>query len=214
MRRVSMATRDELVNAVRERYARSGRAEKSRILDEFVAVSGFHRKHAMRLLRTGPHIRGSGPRPERRLYDDAVREALIVIWEASDRICGKRLKALVPILVEAMERHGHLHLAPEIRTRLLTMSAATIDRALKGVRETAGGRKRRRTVASTALRRRAFRSALSPTGRILRPVLWRPTWWRTAARSRAAVSCRRSCSPTLRPDGRNARLCWSASRNC
>jgi hypothetical protein len=46
-----MATRDELVKRVMERYARSERAEKSRILDEFVAVSGFHRKHAMRLLR-------------------------------------------------------------------------------------------------------------------------------------------------------------------
>lgn len=109
-----MATRDEL-GAVTERYARSERAEKSRILDEFVAVSGFLRKHAMRVLRNGPQVGRSGPRPERRLYDYAVGEGLIVLWEASDRICGKRLKALVPILVEAMERHGHLQLAPEVR---------------------------------------------------------------------------------------------------
>lgn len=148
-----MATRDELVKAVMERYTRSCRLEKSRILDEFTAVSGLHRKHAMRLLRDGSPAGRSGPRPERRLYDDAVREALIVLWEASDRICGKRLKPLVPILVEAMERHGHLDLAPEIRTRLLAMSAATIDRALREVRETAGGRKRRRSAASSALRR-------------------------------------------------------------
>ena len=44
-----------------------------------------------------------------------MREALIVLWEASDRVCGKRLRPLVPILVEAMERHGHLQLAPEVR---------------------------------------------------------------------------------------------------
>ena len=148
-----MATRDELVNRDMERYARSERAEKSRILDEFVAVSGFHRKHAMRLLRNEAQKRRSGPRPERRLYDDAVREALIVLWEVSDRICGKRLKPLVPILIEAMERHGHLDLAPQIRTRLLAMSAATIDRALREVRESARGKKRRRTAASSALRR-------------------------------------------------------------
>jgi hypothetical protein len=148
-----MATRDELVKRVMERYARSGRAEKSRILDEFVAVSGFHRKHAMRLLRNEVQRRRSGPRPERRLYDDAVREALIVLWEVSDRICGKRLKPLVPILIEAMERHGHLDLAPLIRTRLLAMSAATIDRVLREVRESGGGKKRRRAAASSALRR-------------------------------------------------------------
>ncbi len=84
----------------------------------------------MRLLRKNPSPSRSGPRPARRIYDDAVREALIVLWEASDRICGKRLKALVPILVEAMERHGYPRLTAEIRSRLLTMSAATIDRVL------------------------------------------------------------------------------------
>ena len=53
MRRVSMATRNELVEAIAARYARSDRTEKARILDEFVAVTNFHRKHAMRLLRGG-----------------------------------------------------------------------------------------------------------------------------------------------------------------
>jgi hypothetical protein len=75
-----------------------------------------------------------------------------VLWEASDRICGKRLKPLVPILIEAMERHGRLDLAPPIRARLLAMSAATIDRALREVRASAGGKKRQ-TAASSALRR-------------------------------------------------------------
>ena len=50
-------------------------------------------------------------------------------------MCGKRLRPLVPILVEAMERHGHLQLAPEVRAGLLAMSAATIDRALREARE-------------------------------------------------------------------------------
>jgi hypothetical protein len=148
-----MATRDELVEAISARYARSDRAEKARILDEFVAVTGFHRKHAMRLLRGGPSAGRAGPRPERRVYDDAVRAALLVLWEASDRVCGKRLKALVPVLVEAMERHGHLALAPEVRAGVLGMSAATIDRALRSVRETATQGGRRRAAGSTAVRR-------------------------------------------------------------
>src|SRR4051812_13280435 len=88
MRRVSMAMRDELVAAVIERYSKGRRAEKGRILDAFVAVTGFHRKHAMRVLRGGQANRRSAPRPERRLYDEAVREALIVLWEASARVSG------------------------------------------------------------------------------------------------------------------------------
>ena len=137
MRRVSMATRDELIAAVINRYGGSDRREKTRILDEFVAVTGFHRKHAMRLLR-GRASRRWAARPGRRIYDDDVREALVLVWEASDRVCGKRLKPLIQILVEAMERHGHLKLAPEVGVRLLSMSAATIDRALREVREKAG----------------------------------------------------------------------------
>jgi hypothetical protein len=153
MGRISMAARDELVVALAARYASSSRKERGQILDEFAAVSGLHRKHAMRLLRAGRSDRRSGPRPGRRLYNDAIREALIVIWEASDRICGKRLRPLVPILAEAMERHGHLQLAPEIRTGLSTMSAATIDRVLRDVRDGAGVRKRRNAPPSAAIRR-------------------------------------------------------------
>src|SRR5260370_3865664 len=71
MRRISMAARDELVGAIAGRYAQGDRAERGRILDEFAAVTGFHRKHAMRLLRAGQVTRRYGPRPGRRVYDEA-----------------------------------------------------------------------------------------------------------------------------------------------
>ena len=87
-----------------------------------------------------------------RIYGAAEREALIVLWEASDRICGKRLKAIIPTLIEAMVRHGHLALAPEVRTALLKMSAATIDRALRPQRERGGARRRRPGSVSTVRR--------------------------------------------------------------
>jgi hypothetical protein len=152
MRRVSMAARDELVVAIAKRYQGSLRWEKARILDEFVAVTGYHRKHAMRLLREGRAGKPSGARLRRRVYDEAVGEALTVLWEASDRICGKRLKPLLPELIAGMERHGHLQLAAEVRAALLRVSAATIDRALRRVREQAGGRPRRRAVPSAVRR--------------------------------------------------------------
>jgi hypothetical protein len=142
-----MATRDELVVALAARYAACNRIGRRRILDEFVAVTGLHRKHAMRLLRVG----GPGLAPNDGYA--AAREALIVLWEASDRICGKRLRPLMPVLIEAMERHGHLQLVPEVRAHLLAMSAATIDRALPPVKDRAGGRKRRHAAPSAAIRR-------------------------------------------------------------
>jgi hypothetical protein len=138
-----MATRAELVSATRRRYAVALRAQKKQILDEFVAVTGLHRKHATRLLRAQGELKSSGQRPQRRVYNEAVRTALIMVWEASYRIYGKRLKPLIRRMVEAMERHGRLRLEAEARTQLLAMSAATIDRAL--IEATAGtGQKRRR----------------------------------------------------------------------
>jgi len=145
MGRLSMATRKELTVVASERYLIANHAEKTRVLDEFADMTGYHRKHAMRLLR-GDFRARSGGRRRRRIYDEAERNALVLLWEASDRVCGKRLKALMPVLIDAMERHGHLELAAEIRTKLLAMSAATIDRALARIREGLG-RPRRRPAA-------------------------------------------------------------------
>ena len=71
-----MATRDELVAAITGRYAQGDRVERGRILDEFAATTGFHRKHAMRLLRAGHVTRRCGPRPGRRVYDEATLDRL------------------------------------------------------------------------------------------------------------------------------------------
>ena len=73
-----------------------------------------------------------------------VREALTVVWEASDRICGKRLKAALPSMVESLERYGHLDLDPSVRRRLFSASAATIDGLLRSIREQAGSRRKRK----------------------------------------------------------------------
>jgi hypothetical protein len=106
-----MATRRELKEAIRERYqAAAGRRERRQILSEFVRVTGYHRKHALRVLNHPPTSRS--PRRRERLYDEAVHQALTVLWEAADRICSKRLGVLIPVLLEAMERHGHLKLDP------------------------------------------------------------------------------------------------------
>ena len=98
--------KQELLATIRDRYRASSKREKSRILDEFIAVTGHHRKHGIRLLGQSGDDGEQQPavKKDRRIYDEAVRQALIVVWEAADRICGKRLKAALPHLLESMER--------------------------------------------------------------------------------------------------------------
>jgi len=121
--------------------------EKGRILNEFAVVSGYHRKHAIRLLRKRMEGAPRSVVVSRRIYDEAVKETLVVVWEAADRICGKRSKAVIPNLVEAMERHGHLKLEAEVRKKVFSASAATIDRLLTPVRKGAGIRKKKRSAS-------------------------------------------------------------------
>ena len=142
MAKISREARAELVSAVGARYRGSNRGDKTRILDEFVRVTGDHRKHAVRVLQgkaEGEKPRSS-PRPT--LYDEATRQSLVVLWEASDRICGKRLRPLLPLLITSLERHGHLQLDEGVREKLLRVSASTMDRLLAAAR--AGSKKRRR----------------------------------------------------------------------
>jgi hypothetical protein len=147
-----MTTRKELVAALQLRYRSATFGDRIRILDEFVALTGYHRKHAIRLLREQPSA-AKGARERNRLYDEAVRQALTVLWEAADRVCGKRLKALIPKLVDAMERHGHLELDPVIKAKLLEVSAATIDRMLANARLQIDGQRKRRKGVGSAIRR-------------------------------------------------------------
>ena len=140
----SKLTQREILEALRQRYRQASKPDKAKILDEFIAVAGCHRKHAIRLLAGSKAATADAPPVSRRTYDEAVREALVVLWEAADRICGKRLKAILPSLVTALERHGHLALDPLVRQRLLSASAATIDRLLAPVRRQASRRKKRR----------------------------------------------------------------------
>lgn len=148
---VSSSSRRELIAALRARYRDAGKLDKSKILDEFVALTGAHRKHAIRLLGRDPVSNG---RPEtmrgRKVYDLAVHEVLVVVWEAADRICGKRLKSVISQYVESMEKHGHLTLDSEVRRKLLAASASTLDRLLKPNREVAKKRKKKRTRTKSA----------------------------------------------------------------
>ena len=192
MSTISPQARQELVTAVAERYQRSTPAERGRILDEFVALTGYHRKHAIRVLN-GSSAMPAVRRGRRSVYDEAVTEGLVVLWEASDRVCGKRLKALLPTLVPALERHGHVALDPRVREQVMAVSAATIDRRLASARAGDGrsapapsfrGRPRTEQGSGAHVRRLAGSGAGASS---------RPTSSRTVVRRWLAASSGRWC---------------------
>jgi len=152
------------LEAARRRYRGLSAIGKRRLLDELQELTGYHRKTLLRLLNQPEPMAaaepgGSLPQPvkphHRRRYGPEVVAALVPLWEASDRLCGKRLQALLPLLVESLESHGHLSLEPALRQSLLAMSSATIDRVLAPIRKESGGNGWRRPPrAYSGVRRR------------------------------------------------------------
>ena len=151
--RISMGTRREITAAVVDRYRSAGRMDKGRILDELCAVTGWHRKHAVRALASHVRISPEARRQRSPTYGATIRDALVALWEASDRICGKRLKVMIPTLLPSLERHGRLKLDQAGRALVLAVSAATIDRLLVETKIAAAGGKRRRVGFYSAVRR-------------------------------------------------------------
>ena len=153
-----MATRAELLEAVGARHRGGTRAERSvnrrrgSSWYKFAAVTGHHRKHAIRPLagsgerETEPGVIPAYPSRARR-YGPEVRDGLIQLWQMSDRICGKRLQPLPPLLLPALEKHGKVGLDEAMRSKLLAVDAAGIDRLLTEARVVAGGGRPGRAVS-------------------------------------------------------------------
>jgi hypothetical protein len=128
---VTRASLREYAAKQRERYQGATRAEKHRLLDEVVAVTGLHRKAAIRLLRRVPRPRarpGPGGRP--RAYGPEVAAAAEVLWQASGRIGAHRLQPFVPELVDRLLRCGELTLAPAVDKLVRQASRPTLARLL------------------------------------------------------------------------------------
>jgi hypothetical protein len=127
---MSLPSKKEYLRNVHGRYQRAGREHKTKILDEFCAVCGYHRKYALRLFKgplDAPPRRRPGPKPK---YDRArLLPPLQAIWLRADQPCSKLLKATLPLWLGFVPK-----LSEDLRRDLLAMSAATLDRLLQPAR--------------------------------------------------------------------------------
>lgn len=125
----------EYLEKIRHRYAHAGRRYKHKILDEFCAICGYHRKHAIRLLRQQSSTCRHRPGPTS-LYKDDIKAILKYFWLVTNRLCSKLLKAALPLWLPYYPEQRSL--TPEIRKQLCKISPATIDRLLRPIRKQYG----------------------------------------------------------------------------
>lgn len=118
---------------LKARYFRANRKGKSRILDEFCSTTGKHRKDVNRLLtRKVVGFKAKRPGRPKSYKPEEVIEPLKAIWFATNQMCGKRLKAAIPIWLPHYEKTNVI--SSDVRKLILTISDRTIDRILKPVK--------------------------------------------------------------------------------
>jgi len=128
--KMSQITRQEVLVAKRDRYARAGKEHKTKIINELVELFSYHRKAAIRALQLRPVIAAPFVLGRPKEYDpDQLRPPLKAIWLAALQPCGVRLKACLPDWLPAYEA-DHRRLNADVRQALLAASRATLDRLL------------------------------------------------------------------------------------
>ena len=130
----------EYTEAVRGRYRRASKKEKGRILDEFTNVIGCHRKSAIRLLKAKRRSDLRRRRGRSKEYGVDVVGVLRLAWEATDRLCSKRLQPFLPELVPVLRKYDDTFISTQVAAQLRRMSPSTIDRVLRPWRRLGGRR--------------------------------------------------------------------------
>ena len=129
---MSEKTKKEVMLKLRSHYLRGGAVYRRKLIDQAVALMGYHRKSAIRALSVGPALArvvlNTGGRP--RKYDEGLLlPPLKKIWLCGQQPCGKRLVAMLPEWIPGYEAY-HCSLSSVIKEQLLEISSATLDRML------------------------------------------------------------------------------------
>src|ERR1051325_4992527 len=130
--RLTMKVRQEVSKATAGQYRGASKKEKSKILDQFIATTGYSRWYARLVLRhEGRRVqtdkgtivvvgrKSSRKRKRAHYYDEKVQTALIKLWRVMDYICGKRLQPMLPELLPVLERYNEFRCDRETRATLL-----------------------------------------------------------------------------------------------
>jgi len=152
---MSPRSKREYREAIHLRYKNATRHEKTAILDEFCATCGYHRKHAIRVLKKFKRFTKQKAKRKGKptsYQHEAIGKPLKEIWLAANLPCSKRLKITLPLWLPGyVQLFGQL--PADVTNALLKISPATIDRILKPIRIHYTKRGRSTTKPGTLLRK-------------------------------------------------------------
>ena len=145
-KKLSLSIKKILINKIKDKYKKAKKRDKAFIIDDVVELTNYKRKYAIHQLNNIKETTNKKKRDgNNKKYTEEIKEALVKVWYASNRICSKRLAGFLPEMVQIMHDKNHLNLEDKNKKLLATISASSIDRLLKTERAL----KKRRGKSST-----------------------------------------------------------------
>ena len=148
---MDLKTKQTIVLKLSKDYKRATKKEKGEILDKLISLTGYHRKYAIEVL--------GNPKKKKRIIKRRRKSRYVPVfpittklWAISNYACGKRLVPVIPLYLEALERHQELTVSSEEKRLLLVISPATVDRLLKEERKKITLKGRSRTKPGSLLK--------------------------------------------------------------
>jgi len=134
---MSLKSKRELLEVMRPRYLKAKKLEKQKMLDEFMCATGYHRKHAIRILKNQGQVQNrlkGKTKTYKTIYRGEAVQVLEQIWEIYGHICSKRLQPILPEALRVLERCKEINISKDTKGLLLKISSASIDRCLRPAR--------------------------------------------------------------------------------
>lgn len=145
---LTMGQKKAVTKELQDRYRKCSKKEKTVMLNELIKLTGYNRSYAGRVLRRKEilgyltiagkrvkYVAAGRKRKKKRFYDEEVLMALKELWEEADSICSKRLAPFLAEFIPVLEKYGEINLTDQLKEKLFTISAATIDRLLAPARK-------------------------------------------------------------------------------
>lgn len=124
-----MSKREYLIQ-LKKKYWRSGKKQKSQLLDDFCEFTNYHRKYALSLLNKPLPKKWKRYQPRIKYYDQPVMDALLILWRALDEICAERFQPFIPSLLEKLIECGELDVDGVVKAKLLKISIGTVKKII------------------------------------------------------------------------------------
>lgn len=125
----TMSKREYLIQ-LKRKYWRSGRRQKTQLLDDFCEFTKYHRKYALSLLNKPLPKLWKRYKPRTKKYDQPVIDALLVLWRATDEICAERLHPYIPDLLDKLIDCHEVVVSESTRTKLLAISLGAVKKII------------------------------------------------------------------------------------